>query len=544
MSPEQPAKPRVCVIGAGLSGLVTTKELREQGVEAECYDMMPLVGGTFASFTWKGGCLTSSTCNTWFSDFPVEDRQAFMTWEEFVAYLERYVEHFGFGERVHLDTKAVEITREGEGWRVRFRQADHSNGHYSHPKGRAVEVREFEERFTHLVLSTGLNQSPRVPELPGLDGFAGQVLHSSEYRDAEDFRGKRVVVVGAGESASDIAAQVSQVAAASVVSMRTAPGTLFPKWIQGNTPDIRDDRLTYNLPRTLHPVILNGHRRFYSIQTETPELFEFARDMNYENERCAFNSNACKSFGIPEAVVHHGAALRSEIASIDGSAVQFSDGERFEADAIIFGTGFEMCLPLLDPALAERFVAVDHLWKNAVDPELGERLMIVGYARAHHINQLTTAEMQARMVALVISGQRELPSPEAMRETIAADRAFMQRYYGERYAKNPALVDQLYFTDSLAKFIGCEVPWARAFAKDPILGMKLIYGALNGAHHRLAGPGAKWEVAAKAIKATPLFNNKPNAMLRWSVLSVLTGVAKVVGLVRPEARTISTQARA
>lgn len=535
---------RVCVIGAGLSGLAATKELVEAGVEVECYDMMPILGGAFAHYTWKGGQLTSSTISTWYSDFPVEDRQRFMTWREFVDYLGRYVDHFGFRERLNFNCKVEQVEELDEGWRIRFRRANYSNGHEFHPEALEVVEEVFEEHFTHLIMATGLHHVPKIPPIAGLEGFGGELMHSSEYRDASLYAGKRVVVVGGGESGSDIAAQVSAVAAEAYVSLRTAPGTLFPKWIQGNTPDIRDDRLTYNLPRTFEPVILRGHRRFYSIQTETPELFEWARDSNYGNKRCSFNSNACKSFGIPEAIVHHGASLRPAIESIEGSLVRFEDGSCAEVDIIIFATGFEIRFPMLDEALVAKLDCINTLWKNAVHPEIGEKLMIIGYARPHQINLITTSELQARMAALVISGARELPSTEAMRATIAADRAFMQRHYRDRYERSPALVDQLYFTDSLAEFIGCRVPHALAWRRDPKLGFMLTYGAISGAHHRLVGPGANWELAAKTIKATPRFNNRANARLRWSVLSVLTLYSWIAGRFNPDRQLIGARVRA
>jgi dimethylaniline monooxygenase (N-oxide forming) len=542
MNPQ--VKLRVCVIGAGISGLAATKELRELGVDVECYEMMPIISGTFGSYTWNHGRLTSSTISTWFSDFPVEDRQHFMSWAEFVDYLGRYVDHFGFRDRIQLNCKAVAITQlDGGGWRIRFQRGNHSNGHPLHPGDVDVQDETFEREFTHLIAATGLNHLPRIPELPGLEGFAGQVLHSSEYRDAEQLRGRRVLVVGAGESGSDIAAQVSQVASACTISVRSSPGTLFPKWIQGDTPDIRDDRLTYNLPRRLAPIIRRGHRRFYSIQTETPELFAWAARSNWDNDRCSFNSMACKSFGIPEAIVHHGARLVPGISRIEAQRVSFANGDSVEVDVIIFATGFRIGFPLLGAELEEQLVCVNELWKNAVHPEIGEQLMILGFARPHQINQLTTVELQARMAALVISGRASLPSAAQMRATIAADQAFMREHYGARFEHNPGLVDQLYFTAGLAKFIGCEVPWRQTLARDPELAFKLIYAAISGAHHRLAGPGATPELAARTIKRTPLFSNRRNAAFRWGLLSVLTGIAYVGGKLDPGLRLITDQAR-
>lgn len=536
---------RVCVIGAGISGVATVKELRALGVEVDCYEMMPRVGGVFASHVWKGGHLTSSSVFTWFSDFPVANRQKFFTWSELLEYLDRYVDCFGLRDAIHLNSKIRAARREGGRWVVEVHRGWWSNGHPYHPSRESVGVEEsvFERTYDHIVVCAGLHQRPRIPAVPGLAGFTGRCLHSSEYRDAEDFRGKRVIVVGAGESASDIALQIAQVAAKVTISARSAPGTLFPRWIQGNTPDIRDDRLTYNLPRRFAPLILRGQRRFFLDQKVRPELFRWAAESNFRNNRCPFNTNACKSFGIPEAIIDHGAELVGGLERIDGQRCHFADGASAEADTIVFCTGFVREFPFLGPELSKRLIAVNTLWKSIVDPELGDALFMVGMSRPQQINLVSVAEMQARAVAQIIAGGRALPSEAAMRATVAADQAWMSRYYGDRYTKNPALVDFLYYMDGLAKFIGCEVPFREVFRRDLHLWFKLVYSAMNGAHYRLVGPGADWDAAAATIKATPLFANRRNAIMRWTILSLVTLVSKLRGRRAPEWRLIHDQAR-
>ena len=313
----------VCVIGAGISGLVVTKELREVGINVTCYEMMPIISGVFGSYTWKDGCLTSSTVNTFFSDFPVANRQHFMTWREFCDYLERYVDRFDLRDCIKLNSQVTSAKQVETGWRVSGIKGDFSTGHPFHPQINHVEVNRFEEEFSHLVVCSGLHQSPSIPNISGLDSFSGEIIHSSKYRNWQDFLDKTVVIVGAGESGSDIAGQLAPVVDRCYISLRTSPGTLFPKWIQGNTPDIRDNRITYNLPRLLKPIILRGHRRFYRLQRETPELFKWAAECNFNNNRCSFNSAACKSFGVPQAVVHYGAKIKPTIVIIKNLFITF-----------------------------------------------------------------------------------------------------------------------------------------------------------------------------------------------------------------------------
>ncbi len=538
-----PKQTKVCVVGAGVSGVACAKELSQQGIAVDVYEMMPITGGVFGSYSWKGGQFTSSTVFTWYSDFPIENRQKFLTWREFLDYLEDYIDHFDLRASINLNCKVTAIEKKGDGWIVNVKKKNWSNGHYFHPKQEVIEE-DIVSEYSHVIICSGLHNVPQMPKVEGLDAFAGKVMHSNTYRDAEDFRGQRVVVVGAGESGSDIAHQVAKVAKSCTISMRSAPGTLFPKFIQGNTPDIRDDRLSYNLPRIWSSFILKVHRNFYNSQKENPEVFQWAAASNFNNNQCSFNTNACKSFGIPEAVVNSGAVLKPSIVRADQEGVTYSDGTHTACDAIIFCTGYKATFSFLSEEISDKLLPVNNLWKNCVDPSIGETLLLIGFSRPQQINLITVAEMQSRMAALLITKQRQLPSPAAMRQQILDDQGWMQKYYGVRYKKNPALIDYLYYLDKLSKFIGCEVPLWKALFKDPHLWLKLIFSSMNGAHYRLQGPGSNWEQSAKTIKQTPQFKNWKNATFRWSILSGLTIYSIVLSIFNKDYRLIKTQAEA
>ena len=148
------------------------------------------------------------------------------------------------------------------------------------------------------------------------------------------------------------------------------------------------------------------------------------------------------------------------------------------------------------------------------------------------------------MASLVITQKKELPSQEDMLKHIKKDQQWMSKYYGDRYDKNPALIDYLYYMDSLARFVGCKVPFWRALFKDPYLWGKLLFSSMNGAHYRLAGPGANWEQASKTIKQTPQFKNWKNATFRWFILSFVTVFSLFMSIFNKDYRLIKTQAEA
>ena len=179
------------VIGAGPAGIVAVKELLEAGVERTiCLEREQGIGGSIRA-AYDELQLTTSTTFSMFSDFWVGDgsTKEFWTKDEAVDYWGRYAEHFGVNDKLRLGTEVASVTRVDGHWQV---------------ESRAGEV--FEAR--HLVLAIGGNQFPFHPawkdELSHVE-----VEHSKFYRNAARFRGKRVVVVGGGESGSDIALEIS-----------------------------------------------------------------------------------------------------------------------------------------------------------------------------------------------------------------------------------------------------------------------------------------------------------------------------------------------
>jgi hypothetical protein len=229
---------------------------------------------------------------------------------------------------------------------------------------------------------------------------------------------------------------------------------------------------------------------------------------------------------------------------MQGARVTFADWSTMEYDAIIFCTGYQVQFAFLTQDISKQLLPVNTLWKNCIAPAFGTRLCLVGFSRPQQINLIAVAEMQARLVALLIAGKKQLPPLHILQRTIQRDQQWMQTCYGDRYLKNPALIDYLWYMDGMAQLIGCDIPLMQAFFRDPVLGLKLVFAAVNGAHYRLRGPGSDWPRAAHIIKQTPQFRNWRNALLRWSVLALVTLVSLVGSPVRKQLRLIRRQANA
>jgi len=515
-------KPTVGVVGAGIAGISTAKELKDVGIDCELFEMMPVIGGVFAHYGWQGGKLTSSSAFTWFSDFPIENRQRHLRWQEWLDYLARYCEHNKIMDRFKFNCKVTSVVKNTEkgGWDVTVHRNNWSNGHWTHPKKIVVKEEVFTKHYDYVVMGSGLHHGPSMPEWKGSQEFmkaGGTLIHSAKFRKAEDFEGKNVIVVGAGESGSDIAWLTSKVCKKMTISMRSSPGTLFPHEVNGNTADIRDSRLVYSLPRMVWPMVLKGHKHFFeNIKHEDNKArqaaFKFAAKQNYENRNCIFTINACKSFGIPKAVCFNNAEIKPMICHFEGRDVHFTDGTVVEnVDAVVAATGFKVDIPALkDEELKMKYSHPRHLWNHMVAVDEKD-FFLVGFCRPHQINLITCCEMQARTLSLIISGAKSFPSDEEMQAQIDETVGHMGKFFERGYK---ALVDFIPFNDTMANFIGCAPNMSKYFFTDFFMWVHMTFAPIQPCQYRLVGPGADPEMARKTIFKSPYYKWRSERLAR------------------------------
>ena len=224
---------RIAVVGAGPSGLVTVKELAEEGHEPTCFERAAGLGGVFRfgekdGVVWESCRLTSSPLLTSFSDFPAPaDRVMHLRVGEYVDYLDRYCDAFDLRRHIRFETTVEAVTRNpGGDWTVRTHDASGTR----------------EARFDAVAICSGLHQHPHVPRFPGQETYTGAVLHGAQYRRPSQVAGKRVLVVGAGESGADVTAEVAANAAETVLSLRR--GVAVQSRVQlGKPKDLQISRL-------------------------------------------------------------------------------------------------------------------------------------------------------------------------------------------------------------------------------------------------------------------------------------------------------------
>lgn len=421
-------KNTVCIIGAGVSGLVTAKVLLHDGFDVTIFEKAPTIGGVWAPSRAYAGLCTNNPQKTYaFSDFRYpETSDEFPTARQVFEYLKSYAEHFGLEPHLRLSTEVLSIAR----------QTENNNG--SHP-GFHVTVRPVEgsedadiHTFDFVVVCNGVFSEPYVPQIEGQDRFGGSLIHSSQMVDREMLSGKRVVVVGAGKSALDCASVAAHEATSSTLVFRK-PHWMLPRYFPGDT---RVDKVFFTRfsEKTL-PAYYRASRLETAIRTVlAPMLWLWRRGMSWLVSRVIGMPPSM----VPEGPVTAGAenigigtrfyevfreglahARCAEIRSFSGlNTLQLETGEEIKADLVIFATGWRQDVSLLDSELREE-VQRDgkfHLYRHILPP--GERrLGFVGYASSS--NSVLTSEIAAHWLSQCFLQELTLPDAVIMEQEIA-----------------------------------------------------------------------------------------------------------------------------
>jgi thioredoxin reductase len=375
----QPKKRRVCVIGAGPCGLTAVKNLLQAGCrDVVCYEESGGIGGNWA-YTDDPGRASVHECShiissrrmSSFDDFPMpEDYPDFPSHRQMLAYFTAYARAFGLEPYLRLGSRVEHCAPDGDGrWVVRAGATP-------------------AERFDSVLVCSGHHREPLVPTYPGT--FTGTIRHSSAYKRPDPFRGQRVLVVGGGNSAADIAVDVARVAAHTALSMRA--GTWFvPKLMVGTPVDVVYAYWRSKLPE---PVLRSAVRLWLRLTIGRWEDYGLPAPAHAPLDKPpTLNSDVLAALRDGRLVARRG------IARYDRRTVRFTDGTRDEFDAIIMGTGFRTGFPFLPG----RTVDPATLLLRMVHPTLPNLYFIGLFQPIGCIWRL--ADHQARIAALQITGQ-------------------------------------------------------------------------------------------------------------------------------------------
>src|SRR5687767_15611966 len=220
--------PTACVIGAGSSGIAAAKTLHERGFEFDVYEKSDRVGGNWVFGNSNGMSSSYSTLHINTSrermeylDFPMpKSFPDFPHHTHIARYFDDYVEHFGLRDKITFETSVDRAGRRDDGvWEVDV-------------EGRGTQL------YDAVMVANGHHWDPRWPEppFPGSDSFHGEQMHAHHYREPDVLRGKRVLVLGIGNSSTDIAVEASRTADATFLAMRRG-AYIVPKYLNGKPTD-------------------------------------------------------------------------------------------------------------------------------------------------------------------------------------------------------------------------------------------------------------------------------------------------------------------
>jgi dimethylaniline monooxygenase (N-oxide forming) len=445
----------VIVFGAGWSGLMASKYCLGEGLKTLVLEGRDSIGGVWA-FTQDGSYggvmttteTTSSRCITEISDFPMPaDYPEFPGHLHIMAYLKAYCDRFDLDRHIRLEHRVDRARKIGDVWHVTC-----ANG--------------AKFRAKNLIVSSGVHQHRNdVSDEPPFNSFAGPVLHSAAVKEAPpDLAGKTVVMWGGGESASDVANQVSKTAGR--IYWCIPNGQWFiPKMVErwwpfpSSRPKIGDQassrvRLLLSPTRGFSPFInqylqfslgFNGHGQ-EAWRTHAPYHQQF------------FN----KSYEVIPQVKAGKVVAKRDIERCEGNEVHFTDGTSVRADAIIACSGYRMVVPFFEPGTTTDPQQC-YKYMFGADPSLA----FVGFVRPVIGSIPAIAELQSRYTAMLFAGRRTLPPLAERERIIQKDTSYWNRRFRFTSRRLRGLVDMPYYNDQIARLIGCRPRFWKLFFTAP-----------------------------------------------------------------------------
>jgi hypothetical protein len=560
---------KVCVVGAGPCGLTTIKQLLDEGHEVVCFDKNPSSGGIWLREGDDGSTmkaydslmLTISMKLMAYSDFPFQGGRVFYSRREYFEYLQEYATTFGLHDHIRFGHEVTDIVRKPASWTVTVQH----------------DGVETIEDFDAVAVCSGPFKTPHR-DIPGLENFTGEIVHSAEYRDNERFRGKKVLVVGMAESGADIVREVGDVADECTLAIRSYT-YLLPRIFNGTrTTDNGTVRSHHHemLDRSSHypfaldtiwgrspiakavfgvvSVVLGvlttalGAARVYrdklipSMRAPQPELnpmreavdppkldigtehndanFEMIRTWNrrsHPDGSWAQRGIFCKNVSfIPHLVSGRITLNDAGISSSDGNTVTFGDSTSAEFDTIVLCTGFtKEELSIGD--LQVKDANVRNLYKHFLHPEHQGTAAFIGFVRPFSGGIPICAEMQARYFARVLSGK--LTPPADLDERIGREKEWEEHWTELSPRHTEAIPSQVLYLDALAREIGCLVPMSMML-RNPKLFIQLWFGSFNQACYRIVEPHNRGKAALDDLYSE-IVDNRREMAWRMSTLRFL-----------------------
>ncbi|XP_059710759.1 LOW QUALITY PROTEIN: flavin-containing monooxygenase 5-like [Haemorhous mexicanus] len=490
--PWDMAPRKVAVIGAGASGLCALKCCLDEGLEPTCFERSKDIGGLWRfeehpedgrASIYRSVIINTSKEMMCFSDFPIpEDFPNYMHNSKIMEYFRMYAQHFDLLRHIRFRTSVCRVSKRPDfassgQWEV----VTESEGKQEAAVFDAVLVCSGHHTNAHLPLSS----------FPGLEKFEGCYLHSRDYKSPQAFFGKRVVVVGIGNSGIDIAVELSHTAKQVFLSTRRGSWVLYRVADNGYPFDFsylsRFMQLVHNLVPTS---ILNFFMEWKLNARFDHTLYGLKPKHGILDQHPTVNDD------LPNRIISGRVRVKPNIQEFTETSAIFEDGTREDVDAVVFATGYSFSFPFLEGCVKVVENQIP-LYKFMFPPDLEKpTLAFIGLIQPWGAI-MPISELQSRWATHVFKGLQGLPPPADMLAEITQTKQRM----AERYVKSQRhtiQVDYIPYMDDLARQLGVKPNLLSLFLTDPKIAMEVAFGPCTPYQYRLRGPGA-WAGARAAI---------------------------------------------
>src|SRR3954466_9351845 len=406
-----PPFPTACIIGAGSSGIAAAKKLQDANLSFDVFEASDRVGGNWVfgnrngmSSAYRSLHINTSRNRMEYSDFPMpKSYPDFPHHTQIAEYFNDYVDHFGFRDLIRFET-SVDSARRGD------------DGVWTLTTNRGETL-----HYDAVMVANGHHWDMRWPEpaFPGSDTTQIEQIHAHQYKQEEQLDGKRVVVLGMGNSAMDIAVDSSYHASQTYLAARRG-AWIFPKYV-GSKPVDRGDQI-FASPRIPFKICQRGLAFMLKQTVGNMEDYGLPKPDHKPGE-----AHPTISGRILDRISHGAIKPKPNIARLHEHEIEFTDGSRVEADMVVYCTGYKITFPFFDE---EYISAPDNhieLFRRVFHPDHDDVAFVGLLQPLGAIMPL--AEAQGQWLASYLKGEYHLPPRSELLDDIRSDQESMRKRY-------------------------------------------------------------------------------------------------------------------